>query len=108
MLFRSDDVLIMPDGRRVGRLDPVFKSDLPIREAQIIQNTVQKVVIKFVPDEAFEESDAQRLAGRLRERDGAVVDIELRRVNRIPRTDNGKFRAVVNRVDENEIESVNS
>ena len=34
---RVDDVLVLADGRRVGRLDPVFKGDLPLREAQIVQ-----------------------------------------------------------------------
>ena len=29
---RVDDVLLTPDGRRIGRLDPVFKADLPVRE----------------------------------------------------------------------------
>jgi phenylacetate-CoA ligase len=96
---RTDDVLIMPDGRRVGRLDPVFKSDLPIREAQIVQHTVQEVVIKFVPDEAFEDGDAQRLADRLRERVGKGINIRVKKVDQIPRTNNGKFRAVINKVD---------
>ena len=37
---RRDDVLYTLDGRSVGRLDPVFKGRLPIREAQIIQEAL--------------------------------------------------------------------
>jgi phenylacetate-CoA ligase len=37
---RSCDVLFTSDGRRIGRLDPVFKHDLPIHEAQIVQETL--------------------------------------------------------------------
>jgi phenylacetate-CoA ligase len=96
---RTDDVLIMPDGRRVGRLDPVFKSDLPIREAQIIQRTIHEVVIKYVPDSGFEEGAGEELASRLQDRIGSGIDIKLREVNEIPRTENGKFRAVVSNVD---------
>ena len=32
---RVDDLLYTMDGRRIGRLDPIFKGDLPIHEAQI-------------------------------------------------------------------------
>ena len=103
---RTDDVLIMPDGRRVGRLDPVFKSDLPIREAQIVQHTVQEVAIKFVPGKSFEKGDAQQLVERLQERVGTAIDIRLQKVDRIPRTDNGKFRAVVSRIGKKEIENI--
>src|SRR5262249_32972322 len=37
---RIDDTLYTTDGRRIGRLDTVFKSELPIKEAQIVQETL--------------------------------------------------------------------
>ena len=37
---RVDDVLQTADGRRIGRLDPIFKGGLPVLEAQIIQETL--------------------------------------------------------------------
>ena len=46
---RVDDVLYTPDGRQIGRLDPVFKAGLGIREAQIVQDTLDAVTIRFVP-----------------------------------------------------------
>lgn len=100
---RTDDVIILPGGRRVGRLDPVFKSDLPIREAQIIQHAVDDVSIKFVPDATCTEEDAQRLAHRLRERIGSTVGINLQEVESIPRTSNGKFRAVISKVNDSDM-----
>jgi phenylacetate-CoA ligase len=96
---RTDDVLVMPDGRRVGRLDPVFKSDLPIREAQIVQHTVHEVEVKYVPGSDFEEGNANELANRLRDRVGSDVEVGLRKVDGIPRTENGKFRAVISKVE---------
>ena len=44
---RSDDLLYTADGRRVGRLDPIFKSGFPITEAQIIQKTLKQVNVKY-------------------------------------------------------------
>src|SRR5206468_239017 len=46
---RSDDALYTSDGRRVGRLDPVFKMRLPLHEAQIIQETLNRVRVRYVP-----------------------------------------------------------
>jgi len=46
---RSDDVIYTTDGRRIGRLDPVFKSGLPIREAQIIQEGFDLIRVRYVP-----------------------------------------------------------
>jgi phenylacetate-CoA ligase len=91
---RIDDVLYTPDGRVVGRLDPVFKSSLPIKEAQIIQDELDLVRIRYVRDARFSERDAQSLVDRVRERMGSVR-VVLEEVDSIPRTTNGKFRAVV-------------
>lgn len=96
---RVDDVLVLPDGRRVGRLDPVFKGDLAIREAQIVQESPTRVRLRFVPAERFADSSRQELRRRLAERLGGQdqdqIEITLEAVDRIPRDANGKFRAVV-------------
>ena len=95
---RIDDVLITEDGRRIGRLDPIFKSDLPIHEAQIIQESLRRVRIKVVAAPGYIAAHGTTLAGNLRERMGDVeVVIEL--VTEIPRTAAGKFRAVVNQMN---------
>jgi phenylacetate-CoA ligase len=91
---RTDDVLLTADGRSVGRLDPVFKNDLPILEVQIIQETLERIRVKFVPAIDYEASAGRELTARLKERMGDV-EIVLESVIRIPRTDRGKFRAVV-------------
>jgi phenylacetate-CoA ligase len=50
---RSDDIVWTRDGRPVGRLDPVFKSNIGIREAQIIQETLEQVRVKVMPAEGL-------------------------------------------------------
>ena len=94
---RSDDILVLPDGRRVGRLDPVFKADLPIREAQVVQETVWDVRVRVVAAPGFEDEHAEAIARRLRDRLGEVR-VMVERVPELPRSANGKFRAVVSRV----------
>ncbi len=91
---RVDDALYTSDGRRIGRLDPVFKSSLPIVEAQIVQESLRRMVVRYVPAEGFDSAAAAAIADRLRERMGDVAVI-LEEVGSIPRDANGKFRAVV-------------
>ncbi len=91
---RSDDLLYTTDGRCIGRLDPVFKADLPVSEAQIIQETLDRVRVRYVPTDEFTPMAGHSIVERLRERMGAV-SVELESVSEIPRGANGKFRAVI-------------
>jgi phenylacetate-CoA ligase len=91
---RLDDTLYTADGRAVGRMDPVFKRGLPVREAQIIQETLDRVRVRFVPAAGWDHAASEALRGAVRARLGPV-DVIAERVASIPRTANGKFRAVV-------------
>ena len=91
---RVDDVLFTADGRRIGRLDPVFKADLPMKEAQIVQESLQRVVLRYVPDAGFSRRHQYLISQRLQERLGPV-EVVFEEVPRVPRGANGKFRAVV-------------
>lgn len=95
---RSADVIVTPDGRSVGRLGPVFKADLPIREAQIVQETRQRIRMRLVKAPGYTERVGQSIVQRLRDRVGNM-EIVLEPVESIPRSANGKFRAVINQVE---------
>lgn len=94
---RLDDVIVTPDGRRIGRLDPVFKGDFPIREAQIVQTTREALVVRYIPTPEFADHHARSLVRRIRDRVGEM-DIRLEAVESIPRSANGKFRAVISQL----------
>jgi phenylacetate-CoA ligase len=94
---RADDVVVTPEGRRVGRLDPVFKADLRIREAQIIQESSDGVRVLVVPAPGFGEDDVRRVRQGLLLRLGDSVAVTIETVAEIPRGPSGKFRAVVSR-----------
>jgi phenylacetate-CoA ligase len=91
---RMDDIIITAEGRRIGRLDPLFKSDLHIREAQIVQETLDQIRILVVPASNFTASDEVSIVQRLHDRVGNMT-ISFEVVENIPRTANGKFRAVI-------------
>jgi phenylacetate-CoA ligase len=91
---RADAVLITRDGRRIGRLDPVFKDARHLVEAQIVQDDWDAVRVRIVPGEGYTESDGRQVAENLRQRLGSgTVRIEI--VEHIKRTPAGKFQAVV-------------
>jgi phenylacetate-CoA ligase len=92
---RSDDVVVTPEGRLVGRLDPVFKADLPIREAQIVQESLRLVRVKVVPAGELDAGAVRSVQERIQQRLGSSMEVVVETVTEIPRGPNGKFRAVV-------------
>lgn len=98
---RTDDVVIAPDGRRVGRLDPIFKADLPLREAQIVQESRTLLRVLVVPADGYGPDVAAVIEQRTKDRVGDM-DVQVEAVTGIPRTANGKFRAVVSRLSPEE------
>jgi phenylacetate-CoA ligase len=101
---REDDVLYGTDGRQIGRLDPVFKAGLPIREAQIIQDAPDRVRVLCVPLASFSRNDAEAIRARLRRRLGDL-HITVESVDQLMRGPNGKIRSVICRVPPPEKES---
>jgi phenylacetate-CoA ligase len=101
---RSDDVIITPDGRRVGRLDPVFKANFPIREAQVIQESLSCIRILYVPSGGFKKQDEMAIIKSVQNRVGDM-EILMEAVNDIPRGSNGKFRAVISKLKRDSAES---
>lgn len=92
---RIDDLLYTMDGRRIGRLDPIFKGDLSIREAQIVQETLNRVRVRYVPTSSFKPEHERMIMQRLHARMG-TVEVIMEPVDAIPRGSSGKFRAVIN------------
>ena len=93
---RMDDVLTTPDGRAIGRLDPVFKGRRTIREAQIVQLSSSRIVVRIVPGPNYTDEDGVSVVEEMEARLGREMDIFVERVGSIERTAGGKFRAVVN------------
>jgi phenylacetate-CoA ligase len=94
---RIDDVVYTSDGRRVGRLDPVFKGDLPVKEVQIVQEAYGQLRIIYVPAPGFDQAAMSSITERLRDRLGPI-EVQFEAVQKIPVGPNGKFRAVISKI----------
>jgi len=95
IIGRVDDPIKLPDGRSIGRLDHIFKGVEGILEAQIRQDRADAVTLLIVPSPTFNDRNRDTLESNTRERLGDDIAFEIRFVNAIPRTKNGKFKGVV-------------
>ena len=99
---RVEDYVVTPDGRWVGRLDHVFKDQLDIAEAQILQDDADSIEVRVVPRASFDARSELGLRKEIHSRLGDEIRIDLRCVDEIPREANGKFRAVKSTVGRND------
>ena len=90
---RTNDLLITRDGRRVYWLNPVLYG-IPVRQAQIIQESIDRVRVRYVAAPEFTAEAGHTVAERLRQRMGDI-QVELEAVPEIARSANGKLRAVI-------------
>ena len=70
---------------------------MPIVEAQIIQETLDRVRVRYVPASDFTRECGEQVIDEIRARLGQI-EVVLEPTDRIPRGANGKFRAVISRV----------
>jgi phenylacetate-CoA ligase len=92
---RIEDAVVGPDGREMVRFHGVFVAQPHVREAQVVQETLTRIRIKVVPSNGFGPTDVEDIIHRTQQRLGPQVNVIVEQVTSIPRTDAGKFRAVV-------------
>ncbi len=95
---RIESYIVTPDGRRLGRLDFLFKHSHRIEEAQLVQDADDHVTVNLVRGTGYGPGDERDLMHDLRAYLGDAIRIDLESVPEIPREPNGKFRQIVSRV----------
>ena len=96
---RLEDYVVTPDGRRIGRMDHIFKDATSVKEAQIVQPSEGRIVVRLVPRPEFDRAHRIELEEQFRRRVGDDLEIQFELVDAIPRLPSGKFRAVVSEVE---------
>ena len=92
---RLDDVVTAPDGRAIGRLDPIFKGARGLVECQIQQVAPDHLVVRCVLIKGFGIDSMTPVISALRQRWSTDGRIDVLPVETIPRDANGKFRACI-------------
>ncbi len=93
---RTTDFVYLPDGKMINRFEPIFVTEIPVVEAQVIQDSLKQLRILYVPTPEFTEDHRQLMIQRTRDRMGNPdMEIVAEPTSSIPRTPAGKFRTVV-------------
>jgi phenylacetate-CoA ligase len=98
ILGRLDDTVTTRDGRKLALLDIIFGAHLHVKEAQIVQESLDLLRVRVVPAEGWSGCDAEEIKDSVRDRMGDVeVRVEL--VTEIERTFAGKLRVMVSKIN---------
>jgi phenylacetate-CoA ligase len=95
---RIEDVVIGPDGRQMVRFHGIFIHQPHIIEGQIIQEALDRICVKVVPTNDYNDVDKIDVINRVQQRLGRNVVVEVKIVDSIPRTSAGKFKAVISKI----------
>jgi phenylacetate-CoA ligase len=91
---RKDDYIVSVDGRKIGRIDHIFKGIKGVKEAQVIQDHKKQCTIQVVLSngDLFNE---KKLTENFKSRVGNSMNLGIKYVTHIPRGANGKFKSVI-------------
>ena len=98
IIGRRDDIILTPDGRKIGRLGPLLKG-LPVKEAQFTQEKIDLVNIKLVKDHGFTVETEKIIKKQLNQRLGKKIFFKFEYIESIPRGAGGKYRYVVSHMN---------
>jgi len=94
IIGRADDVILTPDGRRIGRLSPVLKG-FPVKEAQYRQKVIDEIDVLLVKDQGFSVDTEKNIIMELKKRLGGKIKINIKYVEVIERSKGGKLKSII-------------
>lgn len=95
ILGRIDDSIKTPDGRQIGMMVNMFDGLDNLWAGQVVQDSLDTIKVRVVPIRPLDNGARENLVARARSLVGPDMKVEIDVVRDIPRTRNGKFRAVV-------------
>lgn len=97
---RLDDVIVTPEGRKVGRMDPAFKGIEGVASAQIVQEKIDLIRVLVVLDTKAEKKfNPSLLIENIQTRTSRNIDVQIQQVPEITRGANGKFKSVISKLN---------
>ncbi len=95
---RIESYITTPDGRRVGLLDSVFKDMVTVREAQLIQKTIDHVLVKIVPESDFNLENEKEILAGLKTYLGCEMSFSIEKTSAIAKSRSGKLRFIISEI----------
>ena len=99
---RRTDFLIVPGGRVIHALAIIYplREMANIRQFQVVQETVDRVVVRIVPETSMSVEERRRVSQKVQAVLGAGVEITIDCVDTITPSASGKYRYVISNVAE--------
>jgi len=97
---RKGDVIRTPSGREFGAaiLTHLLYGTNHMLESQIIQDALDHLIIEYVPTEKFSNKDVDDFKGLLAKHLPSELRVDMRQVEAVKRTSNGKIKPVVSQL----------
>jgi len=101
ILGRHDDLLILPDGTKVGRFGAAFLDIKGLEYAQIHQKVLDNFLINVVVNDKFDKTSLKQIKEGIAKITGNNASYEVKYVKEedIVRTSAGKYKLVINELD---------
>lgn len=96
---RSGDLLFTPEGKIINSLffATIFDDALSVREYQIVQESLNNIVIRIAPNQNFEARQLNDFARMIKARsEGWKIEFDV--VDRIEKTGAGKYKYVISKI----------
>ena len=97
---RSDDVLVLSDGTRIGLICNAFDGVNHILRSQVVQENWNSIHVNLVVSDAYSQDEEARLIKQLKENIGENTPFTLNYVSedKIIESESGKFKLIVNKM----------
>jgi phenylacetate-CoA ligase len=98
---RSVDVLVTPEGKYIHGefFTHIFWEIDDVKEFQVTQEKLGKIIIKIVLEEDFDEKQLDKIREIVRKRSEGW-DVEFKFVDKIEKTKAGKYKFIINNMGE--------
>lgn len=96
---RVEDVIVGEDGRKMVRFHSLFLGIDGLIASQIIQESVLEITIKLVVENHFLKNNESIIKKRLESQLGDRLKVVFQYVTEIQKNKNGKFKAVINNIN---------
>ena len=103
---RVEDYIVTPDKRFIGRLDHLFKNAQGVRNAQIEQTQLNKIILRIEKDPNYKAVFEKNILDEARDRLGEKMVIKFEYVDEIKPEANRKYKFIVQRLVLTEILSL--